>query len=104
MHRSPLAGAAAAVALLLSLTACGSAGSDPDEAEIKADLVSRAQEGDDGLTEPQAECYADLIIDEVGVDRLNDVDLGADEPPEDIQDDLANAAARAIDDCDLTPG
>jgi hypothetical protein len=92
------------VALLLTLGACGGGASDPSEAEIKADLVAAAQEGENGLTEAQAECYADLVIEEVGVEALKDVDIGADDPPEEIQDALATAAVRAQDECDLTSG
>jgi hypothetical protein len=104
VHRSPLLRAFAVAALLLTLAACGGGKKDPSEAEIKADLSGSFQQGDDPLSEEQADCYADVIIDEVGVDRLKDVDFAAETPPKEIKDDVAAATVRALDECDLTTG
>lgn len=101
MHHSRLLTAAA---LVLTLTACGGGATDPNEAEIKADLSATFQKGEPPLTEEQADCLAELVIDQVGVKQLNDVDLSADEPPEEIADELAVATVRARDECDITSG
>lgn len=103
MRRSPLLGATAVASLLLVGTAC-SGEDEPSAADIKEELSATFQQGSDGLSEDQADCFADLIIDEAGIEELKDVDLSADVPPEEIQDAVAAATVRAIDECDLTPG
>jgi hypothetical protein len=100
MHRTARTGAlAAAVVLVLGLAACG----DDDggsEAEIKEKIAE--QLADDGtLDEETAECFADVIVDEIGADKLDDVDFSSAEPPEGLQEEFAGAAIKAIDQCDL---
>ena len=60
------------------------------------------QDGDEELDAEAADCYAEIIVDEVGVEALKDIDLTADEPPEELQDEIATAATRAADECDLS--
>jgi hypothetical protein len=92
---------AVTAAALLSLAAC-SGGSDgaKSEEDIHDSLAQRFE--DDGLTEEQAGCYADLVIDEVGLDALREADVGDEEPPEAEQEAYAAAALRAVDECDIT--
>lgn len=101
MRRSSVLG----VSLLLGLGGLVGACSQPkdDPEDVKADLVTSLEE-DGGLTADQAECFADVLIDEVGADELADVDFTADAPPEDLQDDFAKAGQRALEDCDLPDG
>jgi hypothetical protein len=100
MRRSPLIAAAAAVALL-SLGACASGASNgaKSEDDIKASLSAHFE--DDGLTKDQAECYAELVIDEVGVDALRSAEVGDKEPPSKQQEAYAKAGLRAVDECDI---
>ncbi len=101
MRRTSLLGAAAALCLLGGAAGCGGGDDDKSEAEIKAELVENLRDGEDGLDEETAECFADVIIEEVGVDELRDVDLTADEPPEEIQEEVTAAGSRAVTECDF---
>ena len=73
-------------------------------ADIKTELSANFQSGGDGLTKEQADCYADLLIEEVGVDKLKDIDLSADTPPAKIQDAVSAASDQAIAECGLADG
>ena len=99
MRFAPLLRAAASLCLVVGAAACGG-----DDAESKEDLtkdVSEAlQNGGDGFDKKTADCYADIVIEEAGVEELQDVDLTADEPPEELQDHIAAAVVRATDQCD----
>ena len=91
---------ASVLALGLLLGACSQA-KDPSAKDLRSDLSSELQEGDDGLTKTQADCYAKLLVDEVGVKRLNDIDFQDKEPSKAIADDLAAVAVTARTDCKL---
>ena len=99
MRRSPFLVTAAAVAIL-SLGACaGGTKEAKSEEDIHASLSEHFQT--DGLSEKQADCYADLVIDEVGVDALKDAEVGDKEPPTKQQAAYAKAALRAVDECEI---
>jgi hypothetical protein len=103
MRRTSLLGVAAALVLLL--TACGSdsdSGKD-DRGELVDELSATLQEDDNGLTDDEADCVAGVIVDEVGVDTLKDVDLSADTPPEDLQEEIAAAWDLTPEECDIPP-
>jgi hypothetical protein len=94
------AGASAlAVVLVLGLGACG--GDDGgSEADIKSEIADQLAE-DGTLDRETADCFAQVIVDEIGADKLKDVDFSSDEPPEDLQEEFTGAAVKAIDACDL---
>ncbi len=94
----------AAVALTLAIGGACSDDEGDSEADLKAQLSETLQSGGDGFDEETADSFADIVIDEVGVERLQDVDLSADEPPEELQEEIASAAVRAADECDLAEG
>lgn len=100
MERTARTGAlVAAVVLILGLAACG----DDDggsEADVKAEISEQLAE-DGTLDEETADCFADVIVDEIGADKLEDVDFSSEEPPEGLQEEFADAAVKAIDECDL---
>jgi hypothetical protein len=98
MRRTPLIAAVTAAALL-SLGACAGQGGAKSEEDIHASLSEHFQT--DGLSKEQADCYADLVIDEVGVDELKDAEVGDEEPPEDQQEAYAAAGLRAVDECGI---
>jgi hypothetical protein len=90
---------AVAVVLVLGLGACG--GDDGgSEADVKADIADQLAE-DGTLDRETAECFAQVIVDEIGADKLKDVDFSSDEPPAELQEEFAGAAVKAIDACDL---
>jgi hypothetical protein len=78
--------------------ACSQQG-DPSKAELTEDL----REVDPDLTADQAECYAGLLVDEVGVKDLADVRFSDAEPPTEdgVADKIAAAAISAREDCDI---
>jgi hypothetical protein len=102
MRRTPLLGAAALLCLGFAATACGGDSGDKSEADLVDELSETLQGEGGGLDAEAADCYAAIIVDEVGVDALKDVDLTADQPPEELQDDITAAAVRAADECDLS--
>jgi hypothetical protein len=100
MQRTARTGAiTAAVVLVFGLAACGDDDSG-SEADIKAKISDQLAE-DGTLDEETADCFADVIVDEIGADALKDVDFSSDEPPEGLQEEFAAAAIKAIDECDL---
>jgi hypothetical protein len=99
MRRTPLIGAAVSLCLLLAATACGESDGESRD-DLVSDLSETLQQDGDGLSEKDADCVAGVIVDDVGVDALKDVDLSADQPPEELQDEITAAAARATEECD----
>ncbi|MDQ2648047.1 MAG: DUF2510 domain-containing protein [Actinomycetota bacterium] len=82
-------------------------GDDDDEGD--GTLEERIAEeiragGQSGLSEDEAECLAGELIDEIGSDRLGDVDFSAGEPPAEIADELNDAFVQAIPTCDIQLG
>ena len=82
--------------------ACSQQG-DPSKAELTEDLTEDLREVDPDLTADQAECYAGLLVDEVGVKDLADVRFSDAEPPTEdgVADKIAAAAIAAREDCDI---
>jgi hypothetical protein len=98
MRRSALLSAAAPLSLLL--VACAGGG-DESEADITADISQTLQGDAVGLDEETADRCAEIIVDEVGVEALKDLDLSAEVPPEELQEEIVAAAARGAEECDL---
>ena len=76
---------------------------DPTKAELKDDLVEDLREVDTALSADQAECYAGLLVDKVGVADLNDVKFSDAEPSTEdgVADKIAEAAIAAREECDI---
>lgn len=89
---------ALAVALLV-LVAAGCGGQDESEADVKAKVADQLV--DTGLDQEQADCFADVIVDELGADAVKDVDFSADQPPADMEEEFVQAATKALTTCDL---
>jgi len=102
MRPTPLLGALAALSLGFGLVACGDdEGGDADD--LKAELSEEFQDDGAGLDEGDADCFAEVIVDEIGADELADVDFSAESPPAELEDEFAAAAQKAIADCDIDP-
>lgn len=99
MQPASRAGAIVALVALTALSACGG-GDDPSAEDIEAEISAQLAEG--GLAEDDADCVAGVIVDEIGVDQLEDVDFSAEEPPAELEDDISAATLTAIDECGLT--
>ena len=102
MRVTPLLRAAAVLCVVLGAAACGGDSDEKSEAELVDDISEVLQENQLGLDEDQAECWAEIIVDEAGADALNDVDLAESEPPAALQDQITAAAQRAVEDCGIT--
>ena len=98
LRRSGLA--ALVLTTSLGLTACGSGSKDKSAADVKEEISAQLQ-SDGGLAAEAADCFADVIVDEVGAKELNDVDFAAEEPTKALGEDLAGAAISARDKCDI---
>ena len=100
MLRTPLRIGALALCLALGTAACGSSGNDKSEADIKKELSATLQSSAGGsIDKATADCFAGLVIDQVGVEELNKVDLSASEPPAELRDKITKAAARVAAEC-----
>jgi hypothetical protein len=103
MRLTPLLRAASVLCLVVGAAACGGDSDEKTEAEL-VDDISEVLQGDGqlGLDEDQAECWAEIIVDEAGADALNDLDLSESEPPTELQEQITAAAQRAVEDCGIT--
>lgn len=94
---------AVVLVLVLGLSACGDDGGGNSEADIKDKISEQLAEGGQ-LDDETADCFAGVIVDEIGADRLEDVDFSAEEPPKGLEEDFGAAAIKALDECDLDLG
>ena len=99
MHRTP---AIAAVLVLTVLAGACSQQKDPTADELQDDLVEQLRDADASLTADQADCYAGLLVAEVGVEDIVDVKFSAKEPSAGMADGIAAAAVAAREQCGLT--
>jgi hypothetical protein len=101
MQRTPLLGVAASLCLVFAVAACGGEESGDSKADF-VDQVSETLQASSGLDQEAADCKAGVLVDDLGVDTLKDIDLSADQPPEDLQEELVTATAHATDECNLS--
>jgi hypothetical protein len=99
MHK--LRSVALIIGVVVSVTACGGS-KGTSEADIKADVA--AQLADNGLDKVAAECFAGVLVDDMGADKLKDVDFSADTPPAGQEDEFAAAAMKALSTCKIDAG
>lgn len=89
------------LALLVALlAACG--GGETSRADVEADIAAQLE--DEGLDADQSACFAELIVEEVGLDNVKEIDFSAEEPPAELEDELTSAAVRAGAECELDLG
>lgn len=94
-------GILAVIAIIVAVLLLGG-GDDKDGESVTTQLAAQFKRGGD-LTNAQADCIAESVVDEMGEDAFDGVDFTADEPPEEIQDELFSAALNALEDCDIDP-
>ena len=102
MRRTPVLGSLLALTLGLTAGACSSGESDPDE--LQDELIEQFQDEPSSFTEAQAECSAEILIDVVGADELEDIDFSDDAPPVELADAFAEAGQQIAADCDIDLG
>lgn len=100
MQRTPLVGGLLCLCVLFGGAGC-TGQKDETEADLTEQISDSLQGSGAGYSAEQADCYAGIIVDEAGFEALKDLDLTADEPPEELQDEIASAALRATEECDL---
>lgn len=83
------------LAAAATLSACGDGGGSSAD-DIRADVAE--QIADQGYTQEQAECMADVVVDELGADAIEDVSFSA-EDPEGLTDEVVEASLKAQEDC-----
>lgn len=95
----------AAILLVVAVVAFLAISGDDDDAstDVVADrIVASLNESQPGISDKDASCMADFIVDEVGADRLQDVDWDSDTPPSgDLGNDVTDAYAEAVSKCDV---
>jgi hypothetical protein len=94
------AAALAAVAVVVAGLLLTGGNKDGDRERIRTELAAQINDGGQ-LSKDQANCIADAIIDEVGVEKLKDVDFTASEPPAAIADELTAAAFGSLAKCNV---
>lgn len=98
--RRPKLSALAVPLLVISLAACGG-GKKDSPADVKAKVADQLQE--QGLSKADATCFADIVVDDVGVATIKDFDFSADKPPAGHEQAFATASLKAITTCKITP-
>lgn len=99
MQARACARALATITVVSTLAACAGGDQDRSVDEIEADIEAQLEES--GLDGAAATCVAGVIVEEIGVEELQDVDFSAEEPPADLQEDISAATLAAIDQCNL---
>lgn len=94
--RTVLAAPLSLALLVLLLAACG--GGEASRADVEADIAAQLE--DEGLDADQSACFAEVIVDEVGLDNVKDIDFSAKEPPAELEEELTSAAVRAGAECE----
>ncbi len=94
------AAALAAVAVVVAGLLLSGGNKDGDRERIRTEMAAQINDGGH-LSKGQANCIADAIIDEVGVEKLKDVDFTASEPPAAIADELTAAAFGSLAKCNV---
>ena len=100
MRYAPLLGAAASLCLVVGAAACGGGDAESEE-DLVNDVSETLQGGGEGFDAETADCFAQIVVEEAGVEELRDLDLTGDEPPQELQDKIAAAAVQAAEECDL---
>lgn len=94
------AAALAAVAVVVAALLLSGGNKNDDRDRIRTQMAAQINQGGH-LSKDQASCIADAIIDEVGVEKLKDVDFTASEPPPAIADALTAAAVGSLAKCNV---
>jgi hypothetical protein len=95
-------------AALLTLTACGSSDDDTAKENIKASIKKQGSSlaGGTKVTDDQAQCVADGLVDDLGVDKLqkyklldDNLEVNNDANPTDMTSDDAQTLAKTVVGC-----
>lgn len=88
--------------VLLALTGCGGGG----DGSTAADNIAANLQEDSPISEDDANCFADAVVDSIGVDKLQEIGILNDDlevedniDDADLSDEDAERAASAFTDC-----
>ena len=98
MRRSTALAMTALLCLLLGSAACGGKEKASKE-DLVGDISDTLQSGPEPLDEETADCFAEIIVEDIGVKTLQDVDIRSNEPPEELQTEIAKATLRGNEEC-----
>jgi ABC-type glycerol-3-phosphate transport system substrate-binding protein len=93
--------ALAVLALVGTAAACGGGEDEVSDDDVAAELAFELEGAAAGLSAEAAECVAGVLVEELGADTIQDIDLTADAPPEDEQEAFVEAVQQASTDCDV---
>ena len=100
--RGLLIGAGILAAVVAAVIAIMALGGD-DDPSVRAQLASKLRAEEDSLSGSQAECVADLIVDEAGEDAFADTDWDADDPPPEFISALLSVGLTTLaEECDIS--
>ena len=83
----------------LALAAGCASPDEPDAEEVQEELSEALVEA--GYDAEQADCLAAAVVEEVGVDNVNDIDFNDEAPDPELQEQIGAAVASAVDECEL---
>lgn len=102
--RGLLIGGGILAAVVIAVAAFLLMGGDDDDSGVEARLAAQIKSESDGqLSDEQADCVAAHLVDEIGEERMAEVDFDSDDPPEGMEDELVAASFGAITACDIDP-
>jgi hypothetical protein len=99
MRRTPLLGLLLALTLLVG--ACSGKSKDPTASELRTKIATQIRGIQTSLTAKQADCYADLLVKQIGTTTINGLDLRDKAPDAKTAKALATAAVAATTACGI---
>ncbi|MEO7428514.1 MAG: hypothetical protein ABIY48_03935 [Acidimicrobiales bacterium] len=93
--------ALAATLALVTLVGCGGGGGGGGNSEAKVKAKVATEIAKEGLDKKASECFAGVIVDEIGVKKLKDVDFSASAPPKGLESEFTAAALKALKTCKI---
>ena len=100
MRPSKALAALVSLCLVLGAAACGGQREESED-DIVADIAETLRSGPQELDEREAECFAKIVVDEIGLEEARDIKVSDSEPSDEQQLAIAKATVRAQDECDL---
>jgi len=100
--RGLVIGGAILAVVALAVLAFLALGGD-DDSDVRAELASAIQDDESlDVSDQQAECIADLVVDAAGEDAFDDTDFDAEDPPPEFTAAVAEVGiTRLVEECDL---
>jgi hypothetical protein len=98
-------GLLAVVGLVVAILALRGDGESNSPEAIASRIADAVQDGEGALadiSDEDARCIGDHIVDEIGTERLEGIDFAQDRTPAELEEDLAAALTSAVNACDIS--